>query len=221
MSKSNRISRSSFIAIGAAAALFGGMIAAGTHPGALPQEETKPDPVAGAWNVDTVHSCALFRVRHMGAGFFWGRFNDVSGSIRFDPTAPDDLGMDISIDVGSVDSGHPGLDKHLKSPDFFDAKEFPAIVFTSESAVLKPTNKRSDSPVHAWDVTGKLSMSGVTKEVTAEVVYWGAADLGRGTRAGFETTFTITRSEFGVDYGVDQGSLGDRVNVTAAFEVIK
>ena len=64
-------------------------------------------------------------------------------------------------------------------------------------------------------------MSGVTKEVTAEVVYWGAADLGRGTRAGFETTFDLKRSEFGINYGVDQGALGDLVNVTAAFEVTK
>ena len=129
--------------------------------------------------------------------------------------------MDISIDVDSVDSGHPGLDKHLKSPDFFDSKEFPAMVFTSESVVMKPTTKRADSPVHAWDVTGKLSICGTTKEVTARLLYWGAADLGRGSRAGFEATFDITRSDFDINYGIDQGALGNVVNVTAAFEVTK
>ena len=218
----NRLSRSSLIAAGSAFVLIGGMMAAGNSiRSTAGQDQAESAPSGDSWKVDTVHSCALFRVRHMGAGYFWGRFNDVTGAIDFNPATPDELGMDISIDVGSVDSGHPGLDKHLKSPDFFDAKEFPSIVFKSESVVLKPTNKRADSPVHAWDVTGKLSMSGVTKEVTAEVVFWGAADLGRGTRAGFETTFTIKRSDFGVTYGVDQGSLGDMVNVTAAFEVIK
>ena len=221
MIKSNRFSRSSLIAVGTAAALIGGMMAAGSIQDTPDKGQAEATPSSDAWNVDTVHSCALFRVRHMGAGYFWGRFNDVTGTIEFDPSTPEQLSMDIAIDVGSVDSGHPGLDKHLKSPDFFDAKEFPSIVFKSESVALKPTTKRADSPVHAWDVTGKIVLAGVTKEVTAEIVFWGAADLGRGTRAGFETTFTIKRSEFGVDYGVDQGSLGDLVNVTAAFEVTK
>ena len=62
-------------------------------------------------------------------------------------------------------------------------------------------------------------MRGVSKELTARVHYWGAADMGRGTKAGFEATFKIKRSEFGVNYGVEQGALGDMVTVTAAFEV--
>jgi polyisoprenoid-binding protein YceI len=171
------------------------------------------------WTVDTVHSCAMFRVRHMGAGFFWGRFNDVAGTIAFNPADAKSLGMDITIDVDSVDSGHPDLDKHLKSPDFFDSKEFPRITFKSTSVKQVPTTKRSDDPVIAWDVTGTFSMRGVSKELTARVHYWGAADMGRGTKAGFEATFKIKRSEFGVNYGVEQGALGDMVTVTAAFEV--
>ena len=221
MSTLNRSTRSSFIALAAGLTLLGGTLAA-TSIGSSPQEEAaKAESTDDSWKVDVVHSCAMFRVRHMGAGFFWGRFNDVTGTITFDPADPDSLGMDISIDVDSVDSGHPGLDKHLKSPDFFDSKEFPAMVFKSESAKPKATLKRADSPVHAWGVTGKLSIRGVTREVTANVMYWGAADLGRGNRAGFEATFDIKRSDFGVDYGVDQGSLGDMVKVTAAFEVTK
>lgn len=173
------------------------------------------------WKVDSVHSCALFRVRHMGAGFFWGRFNDVAGSITFDPASPEKLSLDISIDIEGVDSGHPDLDRHLKSPDFFDAKEFPAMTFTSKSAKLVPTTKRSDDPVMAWEVTGDLKIRDTTKSITAKVMYWGAANKGRGDRAGFETTFRIQRSEFGMNYGVEQGALGDWVNVTAAFEVTK
>ena len=171
------------------------------------------------WTVDTVHSCAMFRVRHMGAGFFWGRFNDVGGTIAFNPEDAKSLGMDITIDVDSVDSGHPDLDKHLKSPDFFDSKEFPRMTFKSTSVKQVPTTKRSDDPVIAWDVTGTFSMRGVSKELTARVHYWGAADMGRGTKAGFEATFKVKRSDFGINYGVEQGALGDMVTVTAAFEV--
>ena len=213
--------RTPLVAVTSGLVLLGGALAATSIESTQPQESPAAETASESWKVDVVHSCALFRVRHMGAGFFWGRFNDVTGTISFDPATPDALGMDISIDVDSVDSGHPGLDKHLKSPDFFDSKEFPAMSFKSESVVMKPTTKRADSPVHAWDVTGTLSIRGTTKEVTAELLYWGAADLGRGTRAGFEATFDITRSDFDINYGVDQGALGDVVNVTAAFEVTK
>ncbi|MAJ47368.1 MAG: hypothetical protein CBC35_08975 [Planctomycetes bacterium TMED75] len=218
---SSRSLRTSLVTFTAGIVLLGGALAATSLDTAQTQETPAKETTAESWKVDTVHSCALFRVRHMGAGFFWGRFNDVTGAISFDPAKPEALGMDISIDVDSVDSGHPGLDKHLKSPDFFDSKEFPAMSFKSESVVMKPTTKRADSPVHAWDVSGKLSIRGTTKEVTAELLYWGAADLGRGNRAGFEATFDITRSDFDINYGIDQGALGNVVNVTAAFEVTK
>jgi polyisoprenoid-binding protein YceI len=171
------------------------------------------------WTVDTVHSCAMFRVRHMGAGFFWGRFNDVSGTIDLDPASWKSLSMDIVIDVASVDSGHPGLDKHLVSPDFFDSKEFPKITFKSSKVAQVTTEPGEETPELAWDVTGNFTMRGISKEITARVVYWGAADMGRGTSAGFESTFKIKRSDFGVNYGVEQGALGDLVTVTAAFEV--
>lgn len=180
-------------------------------------EQAAEAPVP-AWKIDTVHSCAMFRVRHMGAAFFWGRFNDVSGTINFDPKEIKSLAMDISIDVDSVDSGHPDLDKHLKSPDFFDSKEFPAATFKSSSVTQVPTTKRSDDPLIAWDVTGTFTMRGVSKEVTSRVHYWGAVDMGRGTKAGFEATFKIKRSEFGMTYGVENGALGDFVTITAAFE---
>lgn len=179
------------------------------------------ESAATAWKVDTVHSCALFRVRHLGAGFFWGRFNDVGGMVNFDPADPKSLSMDIAIDVDSVDSGHPDLDRHLKSPDFFDSKEFPKMTFKSSSVKQVPTTKRSDDPLMAWDVTGKLSIHGKSQEVTARVTYWGANDAGRGLKAGFEASFKMKRSDFGMNYGVENKALGDMVTVTLAFEVNK
>lgn len=173
------------------------------------------------WKVDSVHSCALFRVRHMRAGFFWGRFNDVTGTITFDESQSSELSMDIGIDIDSIDSGNTDLDRHLKSPDFFDSKEFPKMSFKSTSAKTVPTTRRSDDPLMAWEVTGNLMIRGKSRPITVKLEYWGSADMGRGERAGFETKFRIKRSEFGVNYGVEQGAVGDWVDVTAAFEVMK
>lgn len=220
--KIRSFSRSVFSAslLGATVAVLGGGgDAAGTwrDTGAASHVEAEK----ATWKVDSVHSCALFRVRHMGAGFFWGRFNDVNGSITFDESDPSVFSMDIGIDIESIDSGNPDLDRHLKSPDFFDLKEFPKMTFQSTSAKSVPTNKRSDSPPMAWEVTGDLKIHGKSKKITVQVLFWGAANKGRGDRAGFETSFRLKRSEFGMNYGIDQGALGDWVDVTTAFEVTK
>ena len=181
------------------------------------QTGTAPAPAASAaeaatYGIDNVHSHAMFRVHHLGAGQFWGRFNDVSGSMSFDaagvPTA-----FDISVAVDSVDTAEPRLDNHLKSPDFFNAKEFPALTFKS--------SKVTRSADGSLSVTGDFSMHGVTKEVTAALEVTGLADMGMGARAGVEAIFTVKRSEFGMNYGVEKGTLGDQVRVVVSLEGIR
>lgn len=181
------------------------------------QTGTAPAPAASTaeaatYGIDDVHSLAMFRVHHLGAGQFWGRFNDVSGSMSFDaagvPTA-----FDISVAVDSVDTAEPRLDNHLKSPDFFNAKEFPTLTFKS-----KKVTRSADGSL---SVTGDFSMHGVTKEVTAALEVTGLADMGMGARAGVEAIFTVKRSDFGMKYGLDKGTLGDSVRVTVALEGIK
>ena len=86
--------------------------------------EPLPDMPEGTYNIDSPHSTALFRVQHLGAGNFWGRFNDVQGTIKFDAhDAEKTFEFAITIPVVSIDSGIEKLDAHLKSPDFFNAKE--------------------------------------------------------------------------------------------------
>ncbi len=176
------------------------------------QATTKPAAPAGpqAFNVDDVHSMALFGVQHMGAGRFWGRFNDVTGSFAFQPGSADGLRFDITIKTESVDTGVADLDKHLRSPDFFAAKDFPTMTFKSTKAT-----KTGDT---TFDVQGELTMHGVTKTITAKVEQCGMADMGRGAKAGFEATFTVKRSEFGMTYGVDKGAIGDEVRVVVGLE---
>lgn len=160
--------------------------------------------------VDDVHSMALFRVQHMGAGKFWGRFNDVSGEVKYEEGKS--ISFNISIDVSSVDSGNSKLDAHLKSPDFFNAVEFPKLSFKSTSAKALGGDR--------FDVSGELSMHGVTKQVSVTIEASRIATMGGKTRAGFEGTFEIKRSDYGMTYGVEQGSIGDQVRIIIAIEAI-
>jgi polyisoprenoid-binding protein YceI len=168
-------------------------------------------PAAGAasmFEVDDVHSTALFRVLHAGAGQFWGRFNDISGSFTLSDD-PSKMSFMIDVAIDSVDSGNEKLDGHLKSPDFFNSKEFPKMSFKSTSA------KKGANGM--FEVAGDLTMHGVTKPITAMVEITGMSSM-MGERGGAEATFTVKRSEFGMTYGVEKGVLGDMVKVVVGLE---
>lgn len=162
------------------------------------------------FTVDDVHSMALFRVQHFGAGQFWGRFNDIEGNFTFEPGKAEGMKFDITIKVDSIDTANDDLNKHLRSPDFFSAKDFPSMTFKSTSA------KKADDMV--YDVTGDLTLHGVTKSVVARVEYCGMADMGRGLKAGFEAQLVIKRSDFGIKYGTDKGAIGDSVKIIVGLE---
>jgi len=190
------------------------LLAAGSPsaPQATPAAATTPASAnARTWKVDDVHSMAMFRVQHMGAGMFWGRFDDVSGTVTTTGSGPDAIAFDISIDPASISSGNDKLNAHLKSPDFFSVKEFPTMTFKSTRAV-----RGADG---MWDVTGDLTMHGVTKPVTAKVEQTGRAKGRGGDSAGFEATFTVDRSQFGMNYGVEKGAIGKDVRVIVGLEV--
>jgi len=174
-------------------------------------ESTTTQPVQLApFSVDDVHSMALFRVQHMGAGQFWGRFNDVSGEVKY--AEGKSLSIDVSIDVDSVDSGNDKLNAHLKSPDFFNAVEFPKMSFKSTGAKSIGGGR--------FEVSGDLSIHGVTKQVSVNIDASKIATMGGKTRAGFESTFEIKRSDYGMTYGVEQGSIGDQVRIIIAIEAV-
>ena len=189
-----------------ASVTLGGLLAAAPIQGA--PAAAKQGPVV--CTVDDTHSLALFRIHHMGAGQFWGRFNDVSGNFAFEPGKAEGMKFDITIKTESVDTGVAPLDKHLRSPDFFGAKDFPTMAFKSTGA-----KKTGDG---TFDVSGDLTLHGVTKPVVAKLEFTGMADMGKGATAGFEATFTVKRSDFGMKYGVDKGAIGDDVKVVVALE---
>lgn len=164
---------------------------------------------AEAYKIDGVHSGVVFRVKHMGVSNFWGRFNKVSGSFAWDSAAPEATSVDVTIDAASIDSNNKQRDGHLNSPDFFNTKEFPTITFKSKS--LKKAGEN-------WELVGDLTLLGKSKEITAKFTPVGEKTTDKGALAGFDVAFTIKRSDFGMKYGVENGALGDEVEVMAGFE---
>ncbi len=173
-----------------------------------PSRTTAAPETADTFTIDPIHSMALFRIQHLGAGAFWGRFNKVTGTIVHDDDKNPPLMLDVAMDINSIDVGNEQLDGHLKSDDFFHAKEHPEATFKSKSA--KKVRDR------VYEVAGDLTIRGVTKPITVNVEWLGTADSRMGKRGGFETIFTVNRHDFGVSYG--RSALGEQVRLTMAME---
>jgi polyisoprenoid-binding protein YceI len=168
-------------------------------------QETPAD-VGEEFQVDAVHSAAIFRVHHRGAGMFYGRFNDIAGTI----TGDENPAFDISIDINSVDTNNEKLDAHLKSPDFFNAVEFEEMTFKSSA-----TKKVADDK---YEVTGDITIHGVTKPLTVMMSKTGQVKGRRGELIGFEMEFQISRSDYGMSYGIESGALSNDIKVIVALE---
>jgi polyisoprenoid-binding protein YceI len=170
-----------------------------------------PAPV-GSYKIDPAHSGAFFEVGHLGGiSRFMARFNDISGDLVVD--APAKSSIKVQIKTDSVDSNHEGLDKHLKSPDFFNVVQFPTMTFTSTAVTLNPTGEGT--------VAGTLNLHGVTKPVTLTLKQIGSGKGMKGeTRAGYVATGTIKRTDFGMAYGVP-GAATDEVDLRINIEAIK
>ena len=167
-----------------------------------------PSGAADLFEVDPVHSSILFRVKHMNVSYAYGRFDTVTGKFFLDEKDPSKSTFELSISAESVSTANPIRDKHLKGPDFFNTKQFPAITFKSKGVSKVPAG---------YAVSGDLTFKGVTKpaEVVLSVVGTGKGMKGE-TVTGVEGSLVIKRSDFGMTYMV--GPLGDEVRVTASLE---
>lgn len=175
---------------------------------------TAPQPEAGAaaapeaFVVDGGHSSILFRIQHMNAGMFYGRFNEVEGKLTLDEAQPGNSSVEVTVQAASVDTNSTKRDQHVTSPDFLDAKQFPRLAFKSSKVEAKGG---------LLVATGTLEMHGAKKEVTIEIEKTGVAEgRGGGRVYGFHTTFSIDRTEFGMKNMV--GPLGEEVVVMVGIE---
>ena len=166
---------------------------------------------ADSYKIDLSHSALMFRVSHLGVGYTYGRFNKFEGSFLFDATSPNASSVEVKVDVASIDSNDAKRDQHLKSPDFFNVKQFPTMTFKS-TAVAKVGED--------YRVTGDFTLHGVTKSVTLRMKKIGEGkDPWNNYRMGFEGRVVIKRSEFGMKYMLE--GIGDEVHITLAVEGVK
>lgn len=174
-------------------------------------------PATETWTVDKAHSMATFKVRHMMSNVS-GNFRDFDANINIDRANPANSSVDFTIQATSIDTGNANRDEHLRTPDFFDVAKFPTIAFKSTSVKAK---SKTD-----FDVTGDLTMHGVTKRVTLPVSFLGFGKDPRGNeKGGFEIDTTINRKDYGIVWNraIDEGGvlLGDDVKVSISLEVGK
>ena len=179
---------------------------------------TLPLLAADTYTVDKMHSAAEFKIRHM-VSQVGGKFNDFAGTVNFDKANPANSSVEFTIQTASIDTATPDRDKHLRSADFFDAEKYPTITF--KSTKVTPTKAKD-----TYDVTGDLTMHGVTKKVTLPVVFLGLVkDPWGNERAGFELETTLNRKDFGIvwNQALDAGGylLGDDVKIAVNLETVK
>ncbi|MCG8382665.1 MAG: YceI family protein [Gammaproteobacteria bacterium] len=146
---------------------------------------------ADNYKIDPAHSTVQFIANHLGFSHLVGRFNTFEGSFSVEEDGSSNQAVMV-IDAASVDTNHTKRDDHLRSPDFFNAKEFPKIEFAS-TAFKKTEN--------GGLLTGKLSLLGVTKPVEFKLTKIGEGkDPWGGYRIGYNATTTINRTDFGMNY---------------------
>jgi polyisoprenoid-binding protein YceI len=178
------------------------------------------------WTFEPGHTAAEFRAKHMMVTWVRGHFKNVRGKVQFDPQDPAAGSVEVEIDASGIWTGEPARDDHLRSADFLDAQHYPKIVFKSRKVQNAGKNK--------FDVTGDLTIRGITKPAFLNVEYLGewqtpwwedGVDKGPKTRAGFTATTKINRQDFKVSWNsnLEKGGIvvGDDVFITIDAEAIK
>jgi polyisoprenoid-binding protein YceI len=154
------------------------------------------------------HAFIQFKIKHLGYSWLLGRFNTFSGGFSLDKDAIEKSSVNVEIEVSSVDSNHAELDKHLRGNDFFDVTKHPKASFVSTKV-----EKTGDNTAN---VTGNLTLKGVTKPVTLATTYIGGGnDPWGGHRQGFEATTEIRLKDFGIDYDLGPASQTAQIYISA------
>ncbi|MBB5121653.1 hypothetical protein AF335_08045 [Streptomyces eurocidicus] len=177
------------------------------------------------WFFEPGHTGAEFRARHMMVTYVRGQLKNVRGSLEADPDDPENARVEAVIDATQVYTGEEHRDAHLRSADFFDCENHPLWTFTG--------TRVHQASATEFEVTGDLTIRGVTRPVTFDVTYLGqwdtpwwedGRDAGPRRRAGFTATTRIDRQDFGVSWNdvVDRGGVvvSDMIDVTVDVEAV-
>lgn len=167
---------------------------------------------ADTYKLDANHTSVTFQYTHFGFSHPTGKFMNAVGSVTLDDATPANSSVEVSFDINGINTGVAALDTHLKSADFFDAAKFPTATFKSTKVV--------QTSATTADVTGDLTIHGVTKPVTLKVTLnkKDVHPMMKKVDAGFTATGTINRSDFGMGNYVP--AVSDQVDLYIEAEAI-
>ena len=170
------------------------------------------------YDLDPSHFSIVFSVSHMGMSYTYGFFRQAQARVVLDRQNSAASQFQLIINADSIDTNNAQRDGHLKGPDFFDTAQFPSISFESTTVVLSTSAQRRI----IYQVTGNLTMHGVTREVTLPIELLGEGSGPDGKpHAGFITQTELKRSDFGMTRFVDNNMVGDAIAITVSFEGVK
>ncbi|QEY60819.1 YceI family protein [Metapseudomonas lalkuanensis] len=158
------------------------------------------------------HAFVNFKIGHLGYSYIYGTFKDFDGTFSFDEKNPEASKIKVTLKTASVDTNHAERDKHIKSGDFLNVSKNPTATF--ESTAVKSTGQGTA------DVTGNLTLNGVTKPVVIKAKFVGQGDdPWGGYRAGFEGTTTIKLKDFAIQK--DLGPASQEAELIISFEGVR
>lgn len=190
--------------------------AAPAAPAAAPAQRPAPTPLGpNQWRIDGSHSAANFSVRHNVVSTVRGQLGRITGTIEYDGKDVNTVKADVAIDMNGISTQNEGRDKHLRSADFFDVANHPALTFKSKRVEAVADGR--------FKLVGDLTIRGNTKEVTLDVEGPSAiVKSPRGVLTGASATTRISRKEFGVLWNnmiEMMPVVGDEVTVTIDLEL--
>lgn len=170
------------------------------------------------WQIDSSHSAIQFSVRHMMISKVRGNFESFSGTIDFDPDNMTNSTVDVTIDAASIKTRDAQRDGHLKSPDFLDVENYPALTF--KSTRIEQTGAK------AGKLYGDLTIRAITRPVVLDVEYAGLAKSPWGTTsAGFSASTKINRKDWNLTWNqaLETGGVlvGDEIAISIEVELVK
>ena len=174
--------------------------------------------VSGEYAVDLAHTRIGFRARHAMVTTVRGTFGEFEGTAHLDTARPEASRVELRMDAGSLDTGQPDRDAHLRSADFLDVEQFPEVTFVSTAV--------EQLEADVYEVTGDLTIKGRTREVSVEFTLTGSAqDPFGNVRVGFEGALAVKRSDWGLVWNaaLETGGVlvSDRIQIEFDVSVIK
>lgn len=168
------------------------------------------------YEIDPAHTVIAFMAEHVGFARVLGTFSELEGDYVFDEETGEVSAVRVTVDTASVASNDEDRDEHLRSDDFLDTNEHSSMTFVSDSVRLIGERE--------YEVTGQLTLLGVTQPLTLDATLNKIGDypIGRNAYAmGVSATGVVRRSDYGMDYAIDNGWVGDEVEIIIEFEALR